>query len=181
MELKFLAKFWMFGTNPEFWDHKKAMLNGRSQPIVKNGIFSVKKCRFWILAKNPKTNTTSLQWKNLNFHNLESDLQYVTRRIAKRHFLGIFWLNMALFAMGPSSKPIFLPDFQWGGTATGVGGVLSFWFFLAKKCPKNAVLPSWGLRLATYCKSDSRLWEFRLFHYNEVVLVLGFGAEITKT
>jgi len=51
--------------------------------------------------------------------------------MAKRHFLGTFWPKMALFAMGPSSKPIFLPDFQWGGTATGVGGVLSFWLFLA--------------------------------------------------
>ncbi len=52
--------------------------------------------------------------------------------------------------------------------------------FLAKKCPKNAVFLSWGLRLATYCKSDSGLWKFRFFSYNKVVLVFGFLAKIQK-
>jgi|OM-RGC.v1.039770395 hypothetical protein len=36
------------------------MLNGKYHPKVKNGIFFGKKCRFWILAKNPETNTTLL-------------------------------------------------------------------------------------------------------------------------
>ena len=50
-----------------------------------------------------------------------------------------------------------------------------------QKSPKNAVLLSWGLRFARYWKSDSEFWKFRFFHYNKVVLVLGFLAEIRKT
>ena len=46
--------------------------------------------------------------------------------------------------------------------------------------PKYAILVSWGLRLATYCKSDSGIWKFRIFHYNKVVLVFGFLAKIQK-
>ena len=76
------------------------MLNGKNRPKVKNGIFSGKKCRFWILAKNPKTNTTLLQPKNLNFHIPESDLQYVAKRSpqeTKMAFLGHFLAKNGLF------------------------------------------------------------------------------------
>ena len=52
--------------------------------------------------------------------------------------------------------------------------------FLAKKCPKNAILPSWGLRLVRFWQSDGRFWKFRFFQYNKVVLVSGFLAKIKK-
>ena len=56
----FCTWFRKFGANNEVWDDKKAMLNGKTQAKVKNGIFFGKKCRFWNLAKNPETNTTLL-------------------------------------------------------------------------------------------------------------------------
>ena len=52
--------------------------------------------------------------------------------------------------------------------------------FLAKKCPKNAILPSWGLRLVRFWQSDGRFWKFRFFQYNKVVLVFGFLVQIPK-
>ena len=87
------------------------MLNGKTQPKVKNGIFSGKKCRFWILAKKPETNTTSLVPKNLNLQNLKSDFQYLTKWSQKQLFLGTFRPKMAVFKTGPIYKPLVLTDF----------------------------------------------------------------------
>jgi len=52
-------------------------------------------------------------------------------RRAKRHFLGIFWPKMAILAMKPTSKELFLLVFSWVATATAAGAIFSFWLFLA--------------------------------------------------
>ena len=92
------------------------MLNGKTQPKVKNGIFSGKKCHFWILAENPKTNTTLLQPKNLNFHIPESDLQYVAKRSpqeTKMAFFGHFLAKNGLFGRwGPPQNNYFFRFFN---------------------------------------------------------------------
>ena len=46
-----------------------------------------------------------------------------------------------------------------------------------QKVPKKCHLV---LHLVRYCESDSRLWIFRIFQYNKVVLVSGFLAKIKK-
>ena len=106
------------------------MLNGKWHFFLKKSLFSAKKCRFLILTKNPKTNTTLLLPKILNLQNLKSDCQYLTRRSTKRHFSGTFWQKMAIFETRPFSKLLFLSDFWWGKTTTCLVGVLSFWLFL---------------------------------------------------
>ena len=58
---------------------------------------------FVISAPNPKTNTTSLQWNNLNSHNLESDLQQVAKRSpqdGKTAFFGHFLAKNGSFCHG---------------------------------------------------------------------------------
>ena len=106
--------------------------------------FLAKKCRFWILAKKPKTNTTLLLPKNPKLQNLKSDFQYLTNRTQKRPFLGTFRPKMAPFEMGPIYKPLFLSIFWWLGTATGLHGVFSFWLFLVIFCQKMLFLSPIG-------------------------------------
>ena len=55
VKLKCFDKFWILGTNPEVLDHKKIVLNGKTQSKVKEAIFFAKKCRFLILDPKPKT------------------------------------------------------------------------------------------------------------------------------
>ena len=88
-KLTFRTRFRKFGSNNEYWDHKKAMLNGKNGPKVKNGIFCTKKCRFFILAPNPKTKAIS-QYKTLRAFRIWSRICNIlpnrAPRMAKRHF-----------------------------------------------------------------------------------------------
>ena len=140
----FCTCFWKFGTIHEYWDDKKWMLNGKYSRKVKNSLFFAKKCHFWILAKKPKTNTTLLLPKNPKLQNLKSDFQYLTKRTQKRLFLAIFRPKMADFDTGPIYTTLFLSDFWWGGTATGLLGVFSFWLFLVIFCQKMLFLAPIG-------------------------------------
>ena len=88
-KLTFRTRFKKFGPIHEYWDHKKAMLNGKYGPKVKNGIFCTKKCRFFILAPNPKTKAIS-QHKTLRAFGIWSRICNIlpkgAPRMAKRHF-----------------------------------------------------------------------------------------------
>ena len=96
------------------------MLNGKTRQTVKNGIFSGKKCHFWILAENPKTNTTLLLPKNLNFCIPESDLQYVAKQSpqeTKMAFLGHFLAKNGLFGQWAHLKITISFGFSMGSNS----------------------------------------------------------------
>ena len=119
------------------------MLNGKWHFFLKKSLFSAKKCRFLILTKNPKTNTTLLLPKNVNLQNLKSDCQYLTRRSTKWHFSGTFWPKMAVFETGPLSlNHSFFLIFD------GENNHMSSWSFVILAVfghfwPENAVFWFW--------------------------------------
>ena len=87
---------------------------GNDTFFSKRVFFSAKKCRFLILTKNPKTNTTLLLPKNVNLQNLKSDCQYLTRRSredSKAAFFGHFWPKTAISTPVPINKHLFHLDF----------------------------------------------------------------------
>ena len=95
--------------------------------LVKN--FPAKNDVFWFWPKIQKLRPFYIIKKSENSESgVRFTIPYQMEPYGQQN--GTFWPKMAFFATGGSSKPPFLTDFQWRGTATGIAWVLSFWPFL---------------------------------------------------
>ena len=131
VKLKCFDKFWILGPNPEVLDHKKIVLNGKTQSKVKEAIFFAKKCRFLILDPKPKTKAI-FQYKKIIAFRICSQIVNSLPDGRQNGFFGaLLAQKWPFWQWGPPQSNIFFLIFNRVGTATGVAGDLQIWHFLA--------------------------------------------------
>ena len=117
---------------------------GNTAEKWKTVFFSPKNAIFGFWPKNQKLTPLYYCQKIQNFRIWSRIFNTLLNGPKRGFFLAIFRPKMADFDTGPIYTTLFLSDFWWGGTATGLLGVFSFWLFLVIFCQKMLFLAPIG-------------------------------------